>query len=86
MIASVVHQFQTASGIFQSDARTAAVCIVLGIVGVVADKDELVIILLQANIDGRRPVAADTMFESILNQRDKQQWGNLRLRITDHEC
>jgi hypothetical protein len=50
-VATRIDEVETATGVLQADARAAAVCVVLGEVGVVAGKDEIVVLLFQTDID-----------------------------------
>jgi len=75
-IAAVIYQFQPPPGVLQAYARAAAVSIVLGVVGVVAGEHQLAFLLLQADVDGGRTTAADTVLEGILDERDEQQRGD----------
>ena len=72
-VAARIDEIKTATGVLQTDARTAAVCVVLGEVGIVAGKDEIVVLLFQTYIDLRRPTAAYAMLEGILDERDEKQ-------------
>ncbi len=72
-----IDEVETATGVLYADARAAAVCVVLGIVGVVAGEDELVVLLFQTDIDLRGPAAAHAVLEGILDERDEEQGGNL---------
>ena len=73
LVATWVEEVEAATGILQTDARTAAVGIILGIVSVVATEDQSVVRLFQPDIDFRGTAAADTVLEGILDERDKQQ-------------
>ncbi len=72
-VAARIDEIKTATGVLQTDARTAAVCVVLGEVGIVAGKDEIVVLLFQTYIDLRRSAAAHAVLEGILNERDEKQ-------------
>ena len=82
-VAARIDEVKTATGVLQTDARTAAVCVVLGEVGVVAGEDETVSLLLQTDVDLRWPAAAHAVFEGVLDERDKEQGGHFQLTI-DH--
>ena len=76
-VATWIDEVETTTGVLQSDARTAAVCVVFGEVRVVTGEDELVILLLHADIDLRRPAAAHAVLEGILDKRDEEQRSKL---------
>ena len=71
-VATGIHEFQATAGVLETDARTTAIGIVFGIVGVVAGEDELIAFLRQTDIDLRGSATADAMLEGVLNERDKQ--------------
>ena len=64
-ITTVINQFQSAASVLQPYARSAAIRIVLGIVGVVAGEYQSVRQLFQMNVNAGRSVAADTVLESV---------------------
>ena len=72
-VAAWVDEIKATTGVLQADARTTSVSIVLGEVRVVAGEDKTVTLLLQADVNLRRPAAAYTMFESVFNERDEEQ-------------
>jgi hypothetical protein len=81
LVATCIHKVEAATGVFKSYARTTAISIVLGVVGVSAGKHELVGFLHQTDVDRRRSATADTMLESILDEGDKKQRGDFELII-----
>ena len=72
-VTASVDEVETTTGILKANTRATTICIVLGIVGIVAGKDNLpTFFLLQPYIYLRRPAAADAMLEGILDERDKE--------------
>ena len=65
LVAARIEQFHSATCIFQSYSRPAAVLCRLGIVRIVASEDECAGGLFQTYTDGGRSIAIHAMFEGI---------------------
>lgn len=63
-----IHQIQAATGVLQSDTGATAVGIILGVIRVVAGKDDTVVLLFKMDVNHRAPAAAHPVFESILDE------------------
>ena len=59
-------------GVFQSDARTAAILGGLGIVGVIGSEDKRIVLLGQTDVDGSWGVTVHAVLESIFDEGDEQ--------------
>ena len=77
----LVHQFQPAACVLNADTAAAAVFVALGIVGIVADEHQLAIVLLQTDINRGGAIAAHSMLEGVLDERDEKQGGHFELTI-----
>ena len=63
-----IEQLQTTARVLQSYARPAAVCVVFGIVGVVADEGQQSMVRFKTDVNVRFQVAAHPVFERVLYQ------------------
>ena len=81
LVATRIEEVETATGVFQPDARAAVILGGLGVVGVVAGEDEHAVLLCQADIDSGRGVAVHAVLEGVLDEGDKKKWGHFELRI-----
>ncbi len=84
LITAWVHEFKPATGILQPNARPAPVVVVLGIIAVLTDEDQRIMLFHQGDVDLRLSVAAHTMLEGIFHQRDEEQGCHLNI-LSDME-
>lgn len=68
LVATLIEQIQTTTGVFQSYARTAAIFGGLGVVGVVAGEDECIVLLCQTDVDDGWSIAVHAMLKGILDE------------------